>query len=342
MIGEGEPCFIVAEAGVNHNGKLALAKKLIDEAKKASVDAIKFQVFSADRVITKMAKKAGYQKKPTERETQYEMLKKLELCDEDFRKLAVYARKKNIIFLASVFDTEGADLLEGLEVPAFKIPSGELTNFPLLEYVVKKGKPMIVSTGMAYLEEVGEALKVIRRAGGGEVVLLHCVSNYPARVEEINLKAIVTMKRAFKVPVGLSDHTLGILVPVVAVALGACVIEKHFTLSRKLPGPDHKASLEPAELREMILRVREIEKAMGNGEKKPIKSEESMRKLVRRSIVAGVPIQTGTIIKREMLAFKRPGTGLPPMDVKKIVGMVAKKNIKADELITLDKLSEKR
>ena len=338
LIGEGEPCFIVAEVGVNHNGSVELAKKLIDVAKDAGADAVKFQTFKAENVVVKDAEKAEYQKVTAKEELQYEMLKKLELSDDDFKDLADYARKKDIIFLSSPFDKESTDLLYELDVPAFKVASGEITNFPLIRHIAKKGKPIILSTGMATLGEIEEALKIIRSEGVKDVILLHCVSNYPARIEDVNLRAMETLKQAFKIPVGFSDHTLGITASIIAVALGACLIEKHFTLDRNLPGPDHKASLEPNELREMVKSIRDVEKALGDGVKRPTKEEEEIKKIVRRSIVAKVNIPKGTIIAEDMLDVKRPGTGIEPKYIVGIIGKRAKINIKKDDLITWSKL----
>jgi len=336
-IGPGYPCFIVAEAGVNHNGKISLAKKLIDAAKGADADAVKFQAFKAERIVAKTAEKAKYQKVAGEG-SQYNMLKKLELSENGFKELANYAKKKKILFLATPFDGESVDLLEKLGVPAFKVASGEIINFPLLRHMAKKRKPILLSTGMSTLQEVKEALEVLGRGGARDIVLLHCVSTYPTKIEEINLRAVGTLKREFKLPVGLSDHTLSLAVPIAAAALGAAVIEKHFTLDRKLLGPDHKASLEPGELREMVARIREVEKALGNGIKRPTKSEETIKKAVRRSIVARAYIPKGTVIAEGMLDIKRPGTGLEPKYLKKVVGKRAKKDIKVDEPITFEKL----
>jgi len=338
VIGSGEPCFVIAEAGVNHNGEFRLAKKMVDAAKKSGADAIKFQVFRAERVVTKTAEKAAYQKKRTGKGSQYEMLKKLELSEEEFMKLAAHAKKKNIIFLASAFDEESVALLDELKVPAFKVPSGEITNFPLLRHIARKRKPIILSTGMSTLSEVAEALKMIKKEGVKEIALLHCVSDYPAKAEEMNLGAMQTLRCEFRLPVGLSDHTLDTTVPIAAVALGANIIEKHFTLDRKLLGPDHRASLEPSEFGKMVARIREVEKALGNRIKKPTKSEEAIKKAVRKSIVARVNIPAGTVIAEHMLDFKRPGTGLEPKCLKKVVGKRAKKHIKADELVTFEKL----
>ena len=332
-IGEEESCFIIAEAGVNHNSSIDLAKKLVDAAKEAGADAVKFQTFKAENVVIKNAEKAKYQKTVKE-ESQYGMLKKLELTEEDFRELADYAKEKDILFLSSPFDKESVDLLYELDVPVFKVGSGEITNFPLLKHIAKKEKPIILSTGMSTLGEVEEALNVIRSEGVEDVILLHCVSNYPARIEDVNLRAMETLKQAFKIPVGFSDHTLGITASIAAAALGACVIEKHFTLDRDLPGPDHKASLEPNELKEMVQAIRDVEKALGDGVKRPTKEEEEIKRAARRSIVAKVDIPKGTIIAEDMLDVKRPGTGIEPKYIDMIVGKKAKENIRKDELVT--------
>ena len=335
LIGEEEPCFIIAEAGVNHNGSVELAKKLIAVAKEAGADAVKFQTFKAENVVTQKAEKAAYQKGTTDaEESQYEMIKKLELTEYDFKELADYAKERGVIFLSSPFDKGSADLLDKMNVPAYKIASGEITNFPLLRYITKKGKPIILSTGMATLGEVEEALNVIRSEGVEEVILLHCVSNYPAKIEDVNLRAMETLKQAFKIPVGFSDHTLGITASIAAVALGACVIEKHFTLDRNLLGPDHKASLEPDELKEMVKSIRDVEKALGNGVKIPTKEEEEIKRIARRSIVAKVDIPKGTTITEDMMDAKRPGRGIEPKSIDIIVGKKAKEDIRKDEIVT--------
>ena len=333
LIGEEEPCFIIAEAGVNHNGSVELAKKLIDVAKDAGAEAVKFQTFKAENVVIKNAEKAEYQKTAKE-ESQYGMLKKLELTEEDFRELADYAKEKDILFLSSPFDKESVDLLYELDVPVFKVGSGEITNFSLLKHIAKKEKHIILSTGMSTLGEIEEALRIIRNEGVEDIVLLHCVSNYPARIEDVNLRAMETLKQAFKIPVGFSDHTLGITASIAAVALGACVIEKHFTLDRNLPGPDHKASLEPDELKEMIKGIRNVEKALGDGIKRQTINEEEIKKIARRSIIAKIGISEGTVITEDMLDIKRPGTGIVPKYFDSVIGMRAKKDIKKDDLIT--------
>jgi N-acetylneuraminate synthase/N,N'-diacetyllegionaminate synthase len=339
-VGAGEPCFIIAEAGVNHNGRVALAKKLIDVAAAAGADAVKFQTFRAEDVITAGAAKARYQEQSTGTdESQLEMIKKLELSQADFKKLSDYARRQGIIFLSTPFDKGSVDFLDKLGVPAFKIASGEITNFPLLQYIARKKKPVILSTGMSTLGEIADALDVIKAGGTGEIILLHCVSCYPARIQDTNLRVIETLRNAFKLPVGLSDHSPGVTIPVSAAALGACVIEKHFTLDKKLPGPDHRASLEPDELKAMVRAIRDVAGAMGNGKKRLTAEEKDVKKAARRSIVAGRDIPAGTIITEAMLAIKRPGTGIEPKRLATIIGRKTKTIIRRDELIDLRKLS---
>jgi N-acetylneuraminate synthase/N,N'-diacetyllegionaminate synthase len=334
-IGDNKPCFIIAEAGVNHNGDVNLAKKLIDAAKRAGADAVKFQTFRAENVVTANAGKANYQKETTgDGESQLEMLKKLELTGRDFQELFDCAMKRKIFFLSSPFDKTSVDLLHELGITAFKIPSGEITNFPLLKYIAQKKKPIILSTGMSTLDEVEDALAIIRNEGVEDIVLLHCVSCYPAANEDINLRAMDTLRQAFKLPVGLSDHTLGITIPVAAVALQACVIEKHFTLDKNLPGPDHRASLGPDELKQMVKAIREVEEAMGNGIKRFTMAEKEVRKVVRRSVVAKTDISRGTVITEEMLDAKRPGIGIEPKYIDMLIGRKARKDIKRSQLIT--------
>lgn len=339
IIGDGEHPFIIAEAGINHNGNVNLAKKLIDAAKKAEADAVKFQTFKAEDVATKTAEKAEYQKKTTgAEESQFVMIKKLELKERDFKELFDYAHRKGLVFLSSPFDKRSVDLLDELGVPAFKIASGEITNLPLLKHIARKGKPIILSTGMSTLGETEEAVEIIMREGVKEIILLHCISSYPAKVEDMNLKAMETLRDAFKLPVGLSDHSLGITIPIAAVALGACVIEKHFTLDKSLPGPDHQASLEPEELKQMIKAIREVEKATGNGNKMPTDEEKQIQKVARRSLVARVTIPKGAIITEAMLDIKRPGTGVEPKYMNKVIGAVARCRIRQDEPLTMNKL----
>lgn len=325
--------FIIAEAGVNHNGDIRLAKKLIDTAKEAGVDAIKFQTFRAENLVTETTEMASYQKRNIGRkESQLEMLKKLELSDKDFIELKKYCDKKKMIFLSTPHSEDAIDFLEPL-VPAYKVGSGDLTNLPFLEKIAKKRKPIILSTGMATLEEIREAVKTIKNQGNNKIILLHCTTNYPCPLEEVNLRAMLTLKKEFNSPVGYSDHTLGIIVPIMATVMGATVLEKHFTLDKNLPGPDHKASLEPKELKEMVEAIRETEKALGSNRKRPTKSEEKIKKVARKSIVAKVDISKSSKITEEMLIIKRPGIGIEPKYFNKILGKKAKKEIKQDEII---------
>jgi N,N'-diacetyllegionaminate synthase len=339
-IGESSPCFIIAEAGVNHNGDINLAIKLIDAAVNAGADAVKFQTFNTSDLVIAGAKKAKYQQETTgSQENQYEMLKKLEFKPEDFRKLSNYAHKKGILFLSTPFDEKSVDLLETLNVPAFKIPSGEITNLPLLQHIAHKKKPIILSTGMSVINEIKTAVSTLKKEGTRDIILLHCISSYPALPEDINLKFMATLKRVFRLPVGFSDHTTGIYVPAAAAAMGACVIEKHFTLDKNLPGPDHRASLEPGELKKMVTAIRIVEKALGNGKRRLTKEEKNIKKAARRSLVAVTDIPAGTIIKREMLGIKRPGNGIEPRLIDKVIGKKAKIAIKSDEILTMVKLS---
>ena len=324
--------FIIAEAGVNHNGRLDLAYQLIDVAKDAGADAIKFQTFKAENVVSKLADKAEYQKKTTGSDkSQLEMIKRLELSFDDFVKLKKYCDKKEIMFLSTPFDYQSIDFLYDL-VDIYKIPSGEIINYPYLKYIAAKNKPLIMSTGMANLGEIEEAINIIRSVNSeAQISLLHCTTNYPTPYEEVNLKAIQTLAVAFKLPVGYSDHTLGIEVPVAAVAMGAKIIEKHFTLDKKLSGPDHKASLEPSELKEMVKAIRNIEIALGNGIKKPNKSEIEIMKVARRSLIATRDIRVGEIIKESDIAIKRPGTGILPKFKEIVIGMKLINDIRQDE-----------
>lgn len=320
-IGPGEHCFVIAEAGVNHNGDIALAQRLIDVAARAGADAVKFQTFSADRLASAAAPKAAYQKQTTSLdETQHAMLKRLELSPEAHRLLIDYARARGIMFLSSPFDKQAADFLEALDVPAFKIPSGEIDNLPFLRHVASKGRPVILSTGMADAAEVATAIDAIVAAGLRDLVLLHCLSNYPADPAEANLRAIAAMRESHAVPVGFSDHTEGIAVALAAVALGACVIEKHFTLDRALPGPDHRASAEPDELTALVQGIRIVERALGDGRKRPQPSEMENRSVIRKSLVAARDLSAGEAIDAGDLAAVRPGTGLSPALASQIVG----------------------
>jgi N-acetylneuraminate synthase len=336
-IGNGEPCFIIAEAGVNHNGDLRCAKKLIDAAHEAHADAVKFQTFKAENLVTRYAKKADYQKKnDSATTTQFQMLKNLEFTEADFKKLSSYAKKRGLVFLSTAFDDESLDLLIRLNVTAFKIPSGEITNFPLMEKIVRERKPVILSTGMSTMEEVKDAITCLQEQGCRDILLLHCTTSYPAPLESVNLRVLDTLRDVFHLPVGYSDHTAGILIPIAAVARGACIIEKHFTLDRTLPGPDHAASLEPDEFKWMVSAIREIESALGDGDKKMQLCEASIRDVVRKSIVAAKKISSGSIITEDMLAIKRPGTGIEPKYLKNLVGKSVVCGIKKDTVITWD------
>ena len=334
LIGEGQPCFIIAEAGVNHNGDIVLAKKLIDVAVESRVDAVKFQTFKSENLVTGDLETEKYQKENfEEKNSQLEMLKKLELSHKDFEELKKYCDEKNIIFLSTPYDEEAADFLENLGVLAFKVGSGELTHLPLLKHIAKKKLPIIISSGASYLDEVKEAVKCIKTAGNDKIVLLHCTSRYPTPLEDVNLRVMSTLKKVFKLSVGYSDHTIGILVPAMATALGATVLEKHFTLDKNAKGPDHKASLDPKELKEMVASIRNTEKALGSCIKIPVKSETEERKLGWRSLIARIEIPKGAIIKKEMIIIKRPGMGIRPKDMGSVIGQKAKNNIKKDTLI---------
>tara|TARA_B100000676_G_C18077815_1_gene848933 strand:- start:2451 stop:3470 length:1020 start_codon:yes stop_codon:yes gene_type:complete len=330
--------LIIAEAGVNHNGDLILAQKLIDVAAEAGVDFVKFQTFKSDKLLTPYAKKAEYQSQTVDdTESQYSMLKKLELSREMHETLIGHCELRGIKFFSTGFDLESIDLLSELGLDRFKIPSGEITNLPYLNKIGRYGKPVILSTGMATLKEVGNALNQLERAGTprNRITVLQCTTEYPTPMIDVNLRAMLTIRDAFGVHVGYSDHTLGIEVAIAAVALGASVIEKHFTLDRDLPGPDHKASLEPNELKSMVDAIRNIEKAMGNGIKRPSSSELKNMPIARKSLVAACIIQEGEVFTETNLTVKRPGTGLSPMRWEEVIGLHASRNFAPDELIEL-------
>ncbi|MBN1670925.1 MAG: N-acetylneuraminate synthase [Kiritimatiellae bacterium] len=334
-IDENSPCFVIAEAGVNHNGSLDVAHALIEAAARAGADAVKFQAFHADSLVTRDAGKAPYQLLHTPAaESHYEMLKKLELPDDAFGQLREHCRDCGVVFLCSVFDPASADLLTQLGAAAFKLGSGELTNLPLLEHVAGKGRPLILSTGMATLAEVQTALETVRAAGNDEVILLHCVSNYPAAPAEVNLRAIRTLADAFGLPTGYSDHTLGIEVAVAAVALGARILEKHFTLDAGQPGPDHAASMTPAQMAELIGAVRAVEAALGDGIKRPAAGETPTAAAARRSVVAAADLAAGTCLTRAHVALRRPGTGLPPAQLPSLLGRRLRRAVCAGALLS--------
>lgn len=331
--------FIIAEAGVNHNGDIRLAKKLVDAAVSAGADAVKFQTFKAERLVTLEAPKADYQKNTTVPEqSQFEMLKQLELTDQAHQELYSYCKQKGIIFLSTPFDTDSADLLDRLGVEIFKVPSGEITNLELLTHIARKKKPMIVSTGMVTLEEIKAVVQHVEKFNARNYALLHCVSSYPADPADVNLKAIRIMQEAFNVPIGFSDHTIGIKTAVNAVFAGARIIEKHITLSRKLPGPDHKFSLDPDDLVSLVRGIREAEASLGNGEKTLRPSEINTAFVARKSLVAACDIKAGSVLSEDLIAVKRPGNGLSPIKKSSIVGRRAKINIPKDKLISLEML----
>lgn len=339
-VGDGQPCFIIAEAGVNHNGNMQTAKKLIDKAKQAGADAIKFQTYLTENLVSKSSPKAKYQvKRTSKKESQYKMLKELELNKKQTKELASYAKKKKIIFLSTPYDFESADLLSSLKVPAFKIASCDITNIPLLRHVAKKKKPIILSTGMSTMHEIIKAVNEIQKRGNNKIALLQCTTDYPANPKEINLHAILTLQKNFALPIGYSDHTTGPTAALVAVSLGSTVIEKHFTLDRNMKGPDHFASSEPEELKLLVDEIRKIEKTFGTSTKKPTKSELVNLKNMRRSIYANKAIHKGTKISRDMLAIKRPAKGLSPVYFDTVVGSMAKVNIKRNQPITLNKIT---
>lgn len=332
------PTYIIAEAGVNHNGDIELAKQLIDVAADAGADAVKFQTFKADTLVTRNAKKADYQSKNTgTTESQYEMLRKLELSVEMHRDLIAHCAKRNIVFLSTGFDIQSIDLLVTLGQSLLKVPSGEITNLPYLRHIGQLGKPVILSTGMSTMDDIGAAISVLEQSGATRknIIVLHCTTEYPTPMTEVNLRAMQSINNAFGVSVGYSDHTSGIEVAIAATAMGATVIEKHFTLNRSLPGPDHKASLEPLELKAMVTSIRNIELALGDGIKRLTASELKNKPIARKSLVASKPIKTGELFSTQNLTAKRPGTGISPMRWDEVVGKVASRDYSVDELIEL-------
>ena len=329
---------IIAEAGVNHNGSMDMAKRLIDVAADAGVDFVKFQTFKADKLLIEKAKKAEYQINATSiDESQYSMIQKLELDESDHKEIIDYCSSVGVDFLSTGFDNESIDLLYNYDIPFFKIPSGEITNLPYLRHVAGKMKPIILSTGMSTERDIEEALKIFYNSGIDKnlITVLHCNSEYPTPMEDVNLRAMLSIKDMFNVKVGYSDHTLGIEIPLAAVALGASVIEKHFTLDRTFIGPDHAASLEPNELKEMVMGIRNIEKALGSKIKKPTASEQKNISIARKSIVAKKHITIGEKFTEDNLCTKRPGTGISPMEWDNVILQKAKKNFEKDELIEL-------
>ncbi len=338
-VGPGFPCFVIAEAGVNHNGEVELARQMVHAAAESGADAIKFQTFNAEKLASIHAAKAEYQTVNShDSESQLEMLRRLELDENSINALKSECLKSNILFLSTPFDDESVDQLVDLGIAAIKIASGEINNFALLEHIARTGKPMILSTGMSFLGEVDAAVRAIRSTGNNQLALLHCTSNYPALPVEMNLRAMHTLAQAFQLPVGLSDHSEGIEIPLAAVAMGACILEKHFTLDRSLPGPDQASSIEPDELTSMMQGIRKVEAALGHGRKEPAERELETAAVARKSLVAYKKIPAGTKIEKSQIAILRPGTGLAPAMLPYVVGRVAKLDIPAGELITFEML----
>ncbi len=327
---------IIAEAGVNHNGSLENAKKMVDAAKKAGVDYVKFQTFISEKLVSATADMAEYQKENTGKsQSQLAMLKSLELSREEFIELKEYCKAQDIGFLSTPFDLDSITFLKDLGMDFFKIPSGEITNYPYLVGIAQTGLEVVMSTGMSEMEEIHQALSVLNEHGTPKITLLHCNTQYPTPMEDVNLKAMDTLKEEFGLPVGYSDHTLGVEVPVAAVARGACVIEKHFTLDKNMEGPDHKASLEPQELEAMVQAIRNIERALGDGEKRPSNSEQKNISAARKSIVAAKKIVKGEVFTKDNLTVKRPGDGISPMRWPEVLGMKAERDFSIDEKIEI-------
>lgn len=332
--------LIIAEAGVNHNGSLEIAKKLVDKAVEAGVDIIKFQTFKAEKLVSKSAKQAEYQKKnisSSADDSQYNMLKKLELSEQDHQELMAYCKKKGIRFWSTAFDFDSIDYLHTLNLGLWKIPSGEITNYPYIKKIAQYHEPVILSTGMCEMSDISAVMNVLQKNGvqKNQITILHCNTEYPTPYEDVNLLAMQQIKKEFNVAVGYSDHTKGIEVPIAAVALGASVIEKHFTLDRNMEGPDHKASLEPDELKAMASAIRNIEKALGTGKKAVSESERKNIAIARKSIVAACPIKKGDVLTEDNLTVKRPGTGISPMQWEKVIGTKAIKDFAEEEMISL-------
>lgn len=327
--------YIIAEAGVNHNGSFELACKLVDAAKAAGVDCVKFQTFKAKNLVSRNAAKADYQKETTGDGSQEDMLKKLELSYDEFIELKKYCDRVGISFLSTPFDFESIDFLNSIDMPFWKIPSGEVTNYPYLVALAKTKKPIIMSTGMCSMDEIRAAIKVLKDNGSDDIKLLHCNTEYPTPFEDVNLTAMQSIRDEFGLEVGYSDHTKGIEIPIAAVAMGATIIEKHFTLDRNMEGPDHKASLEPDELEEMVSSIRHIEDALGSGNKVSSPSETKNKAVARKSIVAKCRIKAGDILSEDNITVKRPGTGISPMKWPEIIGTKAIRDYDEDEMIEI-------
>jgi N,N'-diacetyllegionaminate synthase len=339
IVGPDAPCFVIAEAGVNHNGDIDMAHQLVDVAAAAGANAVKFQTFCAERLVVAAAPKATYQTEATEPgESQLDMLRDLELSADDHRVLMEHCSHAGLMFLSTPFDAGSADMLEDLGVQAFKVPSGEIPNHSFLAHLARKRKPMIVSTGMALLGEVEAAVRSIEEAGHGEVSLLHCVSAYPAHPDDVNLRAMQTLRHAFGLPVGFSDHTIGNEISIAAVALGASIVEKHVTLDRKLAGPDHRSSAEPGEFSNLVREIRNVEAALGSSRKAPSLREANTAEVARKSVVAACRIESGDRLTSDMLAIMRPGTGLQPEMLERLVGRTTKVTIDPGAMMDWDML----
>lgn len=325
---------IIAEAGVNHNGSLELAKKMIEKAKEAGADYIKFQTFQPEKLVSKYAQKAEYQKETTGgQESQLDMLKKLALSQQDFVELKNYCREQGIGFISTPFDLESIEFLDTLDMDFWKLPSGEITNLPYLVKIAGTGRPIVMSTGMCEMEEIQEALDWLKKSGADEITLLHCNTQYPTPMEDVNLNVMETLRQRFQLPIGYSDHTIGIEVPIAAAAMGAAVLEKHFTLDKTMEGPDHRASLDPEELKAMVTGIRNIEKALGCGEKKPTASEKGNIAVARKSIVAKSSIRKGEMFTEDNITVKRPGSGISPMHWYEVLGKTAERDYEEDEIL---------
>lgn len=328
--------YIIAEAGVNHNGNLEFAKEMVDKAKESGADCIKFQTFVSKNIVSKSAGKADYQKQHTDSsESQLQMLRKLELSFDNFIELKEYCKLREIVFLSTAFDFDSIDFLNELDMGIWKIPSGDITNLPYLIKIAKLNKPIILSTGMSTIKDIKVALIALRDNGSGEITVLHCTTEYPTPYEDVNLRAMNTIKEEFNVPVGYSDHSKGIEIPIAAVAMGATVIEKHFTLNRNMEGPDHKASLEPDELKAMVSAIRNVELAIGSKDKQPAESEKKNMAIARKSIIANRSIKKGEIFTEDNLTVKRPGNGISPMRWFELLGQTAMRDFEEDELIEI-------
>jgi N,N'-diacetyllegionaminate synthase len=337
VIGPGSRVFVIAEIGINHNGSESQAEKLIDAAAQSGADAVKFQSFRADKLL--IPSRDRYAQQTDGPESAYQMLRRCELSFETQEKLKNYADERGILFFSTPFDEESVDFLDSIGVPVFKVASADITHVPLLRHIATKGKPILLSTGMSFLSEVADAIWNLKSSGAKEILLMHCVSSYPAAPQYMNLRALQTLQSYFELSVGLSDHSEGILLSLVAVALGAVVIEKHFTLDKQAPGPDHKASMDPSDLKMLVHSLRDVEASLGDGRKRPSDVEEESRLFSRRSIVASVDIRANESIAPWMLAFKRPGSGLEPRNWEKLIGMTARRNIGKDTILQWEDLA---